>query len=471
MELFSWFTLLLLLEVILLPCTHQLQTSQSQVLQQLRKYLEYPSALDSWENYNGDFCELSSSLHMSISCQDNSVTQLKIMGDKRGVVREFYGFAIPNQTLSERFSIDSFVTTLTRLPSLKVLSLVSLGIWGPLPDKIHRLSALEVLDLSSNFIFGSVPPKISRMVKLNSLTLDGNYFNDTALDWLDSLSNLTILSLKNNRFQGQFPHSVTRVTTLTDFSMSGNKLSGRLPDLSSLTTLRVLDLRDNHLDSELPLMPKGLVTVLLSKNTFSGDIPAHFGDLVQLQHLDMSFNSLSGVPPSALFSLPSISYLNLASNKLSGSLPDQLSCGGKLGFVDISSNRLRGGLPPCLASNSDNKVVKLYGNCLSIDSKHQHRGSYCREGIQEDKSSTGTVIAVLVAAISGGVVILVLLVVGVLFLCRRYRSRKTPKDQHTLPKQQDNPPSVVCSELITSASKLLIGPLFVGILFMSMWNL
>ncbi|OMO71731.1 hypothetical protein COLO4_28078 [Corchorus olitorius] len=34
--------------------------------------------------------------------------------------------------------MDSFVTTLSRLQSLKVLSLVSLGIWGPLPDKIHR---------------------------------------------------------------------------------------------------------------------------------------------------------------------------------------------------------------------------------------------------------------------------------------------------------------------------------------------
>ncbi|PON61360.1 Tyrosine-protein kinase [Parasponia andersonii] len=433
-----------------LPGTYEQQTSQSRVLLQLRKQLEYPSSLEVWGNISSDLCNFPSSGHVSISCQDTYVTELKIMGDKVHKVDEFYGFAIPNQTLSESFSIDSFVTTMTRLSSLRVLSLVSLGIWGPLPDKIHRLSSLELLDLSSNFMFGSVPPKISTMVKLNTLTLDGNYFNGTVPDWLDSLSNLTILSLKNNRFQGQFPDSVSRIKTLTDIAMSDNELSGKLPDLSALTSLRVLDLRGNNLNSELPLMPKRLVTILLSKNSFSGDIPEHFCDISQLQHLDLSFNNLTGIPPSALFSLPNISYVNIASNKLSGSLPDKLSCGGKLGFVDISSNRLVGVIPPCLTSNSDKRVVKYNGNCLSMDSEHQHHGSYCRETVKGEKSSRGTLITVLVAAISGTVLVVVLLVFGVLFLRRRNRSR-TPPEQHTLQKQQDNLPSVVCSELVTNA--------------------
>ncbi|PON95317.1 Tyrosine-protein kinase [Trema orientale] len=433
-----------------LPGTYEQQTSQSRVLLQLRKQLEYPSSLEVWGIISSDLCNFPSSGHVSISCQDTYVTELKVMGDKVHKVDEFNGFAIPNQTLSESFAIDSFVTTLTRLSSLRVLSLVSLGIWGPLPDKIHRLSSLELLDLSSNFMFGSVPPKISTMVKLNTLTLDGNYFNGTVPDWLDPLSNLTILSLKNNRFQGQFPDSVSRIETLTDIAMSDNELSGKLPDLSALTSLRVLDLRGNNLNSELPLMPKRLVTILLSKNSFSGDIPEHFGDLSQLQHLDLSFNNLTGIPPSALFSLPNISYVNIASNKLSGSLPDKLSCGGKLGFVDISSNRLMGVIPPCLASNSDKRVIKYNGNCLSMDSEHQHHGSYCRETIKGEKSLRGTLITVLVAAISGTVLVVVLLVFGVLFLRRRNLSR-TPPEQHTLPKQQDNLPSVVCSELVTNA--------------------
>ncbi|KAM6549627.1 hypothetical protein CsatB_021303 [Cannabis sativa] len=459
MGLFFWFILLLLSEVIFLPCSYQQQTSQTRVLLQLRRQLENPNSLQAWENYYGNLCNIPTSVHVSILCQNTSVTELKIMGDKVSNGDEFNGFAIPNQTLSEAFSIESFVTTLTKLSSLRVLRLVSLGIWGPLPDKIHRLSSLELLDLSSNFMYGSVPPKISTMVKLSTLTLDENYFNGTVPDWLDSLSNLTILSLKNNLFHGEFPDSVSRVKTLTDISMADNNISGKLPDLSGLTSLRVLDLRENQLDSELPLLPNQLITVLLSNNSFSGHIPLNFGDLTQLQHLDLSSNNLTGTPPSALFSLPKVSYLNLASNMLSGSIPNKLSCGAKLGFVDISSNRLVGGIPPCLASNSDKRFVKYNANCLSIDSNHQHHGPYCMEDNKGKKPSKGIVITVVVASISGTILFAVLIVFGVLFLRRRnhhqnhhhHHPRKPLEQQHTLPKQQENSPSVFCSDLVTNA--------------------
>ncbi|KAB1211771.1 hypothetical protein CJ030_MR6G025620 [Morella rubra] len=443
---------LLLLVVLFSPSACQLQNSQTQILLQLRKQLEYPTSLQILENFDGDFCSLSSSAYMSISCEESSVTELKIMGDKLAKVSGFNGFAIPNKTLSESFSIDSFVTTLTRLPSLRVLSLVSLGIWGPLPDKIHRLSSLELLDLSSNFMYGSIPPGISRLAMLHTLTLDGNYFNDTLPGWLDSFSNLTILSLKSNVLKGQIPSSVSKVRTLTDLALSHNELSGKLPDLSTLTSLQVLDLRENHLDSELPVMPKVLVTALLNKNSFSGKIREQLGELSRLQHLDLSFNRFSGTPPSALFSLPNISYLNLASNMLSGSLPNELSCGGKLGFVDISSNKLIGGLPSCLSSNSDQVVVKFGGNCFSIPFQHQHQGSYCTEAPTIGEQSRGRDIAVLVAVISGTVLLIILLVLGVLFLLRRCRLRRM-HEQHLLPKiVQDNAPTGVSSELLANAT-------------------
>lgn len=442
--------LVILSWVLFLPSTHELQTSQRQVLLQLRKHLEFPSALGVMENFNGDLCYLSSSAQMSISCQDNLITGLKIMGDKLFNVSEFNGFAIPNKTLSESFSTDSFVTTLSRLPSLRVLSLVSLGIWGPLPDKIHRLSSLEVLDLSSNFIFGSIPPKISTMVKLHTLSLEANYFNETVPDWLDSLSNLTVLCLKNNRFKGQFPSSICRIKTLTSIALSHNELSGKLPDMSTLTSLHVLDLRENHLDSELPVMPKGLVTALLSKNSFSGKIPAQFSDLSQLQHLDLAFNNLSGTPPSNLFSLPKISYLNLASNMLSGAFPADLNCGGKLGFVDISKNKLIGDLPSCLGSNSDERVVEFTGNCLADDSQHQHELSYCKQALSRRKQSRVRETVVLVAIVIGAVLVLVLFVFGVLSLYRRYRSR-TSEHNIFAKAVPDNSPNGFCSELVTNA--------------------
>lgn len=431
-----------------------MQSSQTQALLQLRKHLEYPLALENWENYSGDFCNLASTPHMAITCQDNSVSELKIMGDKHVKVSDFSGFAVPNETLSDGFSIDSFVTTLSRLSGLRVLSLVSLGIWGPLPDKIHRLALLEVLDLSSNFMFGSIPPKVSTLVKLQTLTLDANFFNDSVPDWMDSLSNLSSLSLRNNQFKGQFPPSISRIATLTDVALSHNELSGKLPDLSSLTNLHVLDLRDNHLDSELPIMPKGLVTALLSENSFSGEIPAQLGELAQLQHLDLSFNSLTGTPPSALFSMANISYLNLASNMLSGSLPDGLSCGDELGFVDISSNKLMGVLPSCLSIASDRRVVKFGGNCFSIDAQHQHQESYCKAAHIKGKQSKGKEIGVLLGAIAGAVIIVAFLAFVLFILCRR--CRKYPSrgsfEQPAMPKlAQENSSTGISPELLANA--------------------
>ncbi|KAL6971428.1 hypothetical protein U1Q18_031104 [Sarracenia purpurea var. burkii] len=129
------------------------------------------------------------------------------------------------------------------------------------------------------------------------------------------------------------------IMILTDVAFSHNELSSKLPDLSPLISPHVLNLRENHLDSVLPFMPKGLTTILLSKNSFSGKNLEQFSELNQLQHLDLSSNILSGTPPSTLFSSPNISYLNLASNMLSGSFPNRLSCRGKLGFVDISSKQ------------------------------------------------------------------------------------------------------------------------------------
>ncbi|KAF6166883.1 hypothetical protein GIB67_020317 [Kingdonia uniflora] len=426
---------------IFVPGTHQLQSSQTQVLQQLKKHLEYPKAFEAWNYYNGDLCYAPSSPQISIACEGNSITELKIMGDMSSKVSiKYEGFPIPNQTLSAGFSIDSFVTTLSRLTTLKVLSLVSLGIWGPLPDKIHRLYSLELLDMSSNFLYGSIPPKISSMAKLRILSLDGNFFNDTVPNWFDSLSNLTVLCAKNNQLKGPIPSSLSKIKTLTDLALSHNKITGKLPDLSGLTSLHVLDLRENQIESLLPIMPKGLITVLLSKNSFTGEIPKQFGEMGLLQHLDISFNFLQGAPPAALFSLQNISYLNLASNMLTGSLPSRLNCSGVLGFVDISNNRLSGGLPSCLSSTSAKRVVKFGANCLSVDLPHQHQASYCKEVHKNTihSDSGGKNVGILVAVIGGSVLLIGFLALVFFICCRRCCSRGTSQ-KHLLPRAaQDN---------------------------------
>ncbi|KAK1410052.1 hypothetical protein QVD17_36585 [Tagetes erecta] len=435
--------------------THQLQSTQTQILLQVRKHLEYPLQLSNWENFNGDFCNLGSTSNpkVSIKCEDNSVSELKIMGDKLSKVSDFHGYAIKNQTLSESFSIDSLVVTLTRLNTLKVLSLVSLGIWGPFPDKIHRLLSLELLDMSSNFMFGSIPNGISRLIKLHTLTLDGNFFNESVPNWFNPMSNLTILSLKNNRLKGQFPSSITKITMLTDVSLSNNNLTGELPDLTTLSSLNLLDLRENRFESQLPLLPNGVTTVLLSNNSFSGHIPEEFGKLNHLQHLDLSLNSLVGPPPSGLFSLPNISYLNLGSNMLSGSLHNIIKCGDNLGFVDISSNKFTGSLPTCLDTNSSNKrVVKFNGNCLVTSNEEQNSDPRCKEDFIKKKKSWGGTIWIVFGVIGLVVIVLVIIALVRLVCHKRENQRETVTLQHTVPKViQDSLPSGISSEVLANA--------------------
>ncbi|CAN6449113.1 unnamed protein product [Victoria cruziana] len=441
---FSW--------ALLLPGTQQLQASQAEALQQLRKHLQYPKALDAW-NSSDDLCRIPNSQEVSIVCDGDSVVELKIVGNKPSTTDDFEGVPIPGQTLTGDFSMDSFITTLARLSSLKVINLVSLGMWGPLPDKIHRLDSLEAIDLSSNFLYGTIPDRMSSMSSLRSWVMDNNFLNGSLPDWFGTFTNLTTLSMKNNRLDGSIPRSIGTIKTLTRLGFSGNGISGGLPNLGGLTKLQTLDLRDNKLDSRIPVLPGSVVTVLLSKNSLSGEIPEQFGELKMLQHLDLSYNFLQGRLPSVIFSLPNITYLNLAMNMLTGPLPSNLDCGNGLGFVDVSSNRLTGGLPPCLSSHSEKRVVISSGNCLSVDPEHQHKLSYC-EGIDnQGKASTVGGIWLLVGVV-GGIIVLVLLL-GLLSLPRcRQCWKKRKEDQQLLPKRvpvTENSPTGFSTELLANA--------------------
>lgn len=431
--------------------TFQLQSSEYQVLLQLRKQLEYPKDLDIWYNSSReDLCYLSSS-RVNITCQEDFVVELRIFGDKNNRGNNNDGYRVTYQSLSGSFSMDSLVATLSRLTNLRALTLVSLGIWGPIPEKIHRLKSLEYLDLSWNSLYGEIPRTVSRFLKLQTLRLDGNFFNGSFPDWFYLLLNLSSLSLTNNRLSGSLPESTSRITSLTDIALSNNEMSGRLPDLSSLMNLHFLNLSNNKFDSRLPSLPKWLTIAFLGNNSFSGEIPQQYTQLKQLQQLDLSHNSLQGKPPAGLFSFPNVTYLNLASNMLSGQLPVLLSCGNDYGLVDISNNRLTGTLPACLSCELGKKIVRYGGNCLQIDSKHQHPKTYCVQS-EIEKSSNRKKLGTLVGLIGGILIVLAALAFVFLSVCRRYCPRGT-SEQHLLKSSvQDSSVTGYTSELLTSAS-------------------
>ena len=145
----KWAVLIPILILFLLLGSQQFHSSNVQTVLRIQNLLDL-SALKGWNN-NTKFCNLTTPSSLTIVCYEEAITQLKIVGDKGSLQKGNRTFFVSNQSLSSSFSIDSFLTTLYKLSSLKVLSLASLGIQGPLLANIVHLSSLGILNTTSFF--------------------------------------------------------------------------------------------------------------------------------------------------------------------------------------------------------------------------------------------------------------------------------------------------------------------------------
>lgn len=357
--------LLVLSPIYLLDQSIQLEFSQSQALLRLQQLLNYPPPLNSFFN-TSDFCNIEPTQPFTLVCFGDNLTQLHIDGQD-GV------FLLPRD-----FSTHAFFSTLTAFSSLKVLSVVSLGLQGPLPAVIGNLSSLEVLNASSNSFNGEIPEEMSSLKCLQSLILDFNNFSGQVPEWLGSLPVMAVLSLKNNSLNGPIPGSFATMRNLRVLAVPGNNLSGEIPNLQRLHNLQVLDLEGNHCGPYFPSLPTRLVTLILRKNEFGLGLPSKLASYYQLQKFDVSMNGFVGPFLPFMLSLPSIQYLDISGNKFTGMLQKNMSCNPGLTFVKLSSNLLTGALPSCLLSDQNGKVVLYADNCLSGQDQDQHPSSFCR---------------------------------------------------------------------------------------------
>ncbi|KAL0464218.1 UNVERIFIED_CONTAM: putative inactive leucine-rich repeat receptor-like protein kinase [Sesamum latifolium] len=419
----------LFLLVFLLPhCSNQLQPSQYEALVRIKQLLKFPEELSSWSE-NQDFCNSEPTQILTLACYEDNITQLHVTGT--------YWF--PH--LSQDFSIAALFSNIAALPYLKVLSLVSIGLKGPLPSGIGELSSLEILNISSNSFNGSIPREISSMRNLQTLILDHNNFTGEVPDWLSSLPGLSVLSLKNNSFSGSLPDALSTMTALRALVLSGNNLSGQVPGLHNLTNLQVLDLENNNLGPQFPSLPTKLVSLVFRKNKFHSAVSDELSSCYQLKKLDISLNELVGLFSPSLLSLPSLTYLDIGGNKFTAKLSENISCNAELAFVNLSENRLTGELPDCLQSSSGSRVVLYNGNCLSGRYQDQHPLSFCHSealavGISPHKEDEkrGYDKAVLASSMVGGIVgATALLGLAFLFVKREFakQHRHVNKDPHT----------------------------------------
>ncbi|KAK8517070.1 hypothetical protein V6N13_092348 [Hibiscus sabdariffa] len=363
-------TYLLLLSAFI-HCVHlsnQLQPSQFNALREIQQFLNYPSLLSIF-NTTWDFCNIEPSPLLTVLCYGDDVTQLRVTGNNGG----------NPPLLPQNVSIDVLFSSISSLPNLKVLSLVSVGLWGPLPATIGKLPALEILDLRSNYINGFIPLELSYLNNLQTLVLDHNKFTGQIPDWISSFNDLAVLSLRNNSLFGSLPSSISSLESLRVLAMADNHLNGEVPNLRNLTNLQVLDLKNNHFGPNFPVLNPRVITVEIRNNSFQSSVPnEELSSYFQLQKLDISINTFIGPFSPSLFALPSIDYIDISGNKLTGKLLHNTSCNAHLVFVNLSSNLLTGDLPECLQRrNIEKRVVSYGGNCLSDEEQDQHPSSFC----------------------------------------------------------------------------------------------
>ena len=186
---------------------------------------------------------------------------------------------------------------------------------------------------------------------------------------LSTLSSLRLLDLGHNRLNGEIPPELASLSSLRTLVLRDNKLSGGIPpEITNLSELEILLLGGNMLSGEIP--PEignlsELELLNLSGNMLSGEIPPEIANLTNLVNLDLGSNELTGEIPPWIGNLSNLDQLNLGGNQLSGQIPPEI--GNLTGLTDLrlGPNQLSGDVPPELGNLVNLRYLQPFGNQLT----------------------------------------------------------------------------------------------------------
>ena len=289
---------------------------------------------------------------------------------------------------------------LAGLPSLKQLHLTGNGLSGPIPGELGGLTQLEQLIASSNRLSGEIPPELGDLGNLTRLHLSDNQLTGGIPAWLGRLSSLERLSVSRNLLAGEIPPKLGRLPNLQFLRLQGNQLTGCIPE-------GLRDVPDNDLDKlGLDDCASGgdadsdraalvalydatggrnwrnnrnwlsnarmwewqgvttdgdgrVISLRLSYNQLTGEIPAELGSLSRLRFLVLYGNQLTGEIPAELGSLTNLESLWLYDNQLTGEIPAELVRLPNLEWLYLQGNQLVGCIPDGLRNIKFNDLTQL----------------------------------------------------------------------------------------------------------------
>ena len=233
-----------------------------------------------------------------------------------------------------------------------------LGLKGPLPRNFNQLSMLYNLGLQRNHFNGQLPT-FRGLSELQFAFLDYNEFDTIPADFFEGLTSIRVLALDSiplNATAGwSIPDELQKSVQLTNLSLGGCNLVGPLPEyLGTLPSLMTLKLSYNRLSGEIPAsFGQSLIQILWLNDQDGGGMSGPIdviGSMVSLTQLWLHGNQFSGTIPASIGGLTSLKELNLNGNKLVGLIPESLA-NMKLQKLDLNNNHFMGPIPKFKSGN------------------------------------------------------------------------------------------------------------------------
>ncbi|PRQ42839.1 putative leucine-rich repeat-containing, plant-type, leucine-rich repeat domain, L [Rosa chinensis] len=272
-----------------------------------------------------------------------------------------------------------FNESLANLRSLSVILLGLNNISAPVPAFFANFSNLTSLILNDCNLQGTFPKEIFQLPSLRGISLFQNEKLDGSLPEFPKNGSLQYLDLSGTNFLGALPNSIGNLKMLSAVDIGGCNFTGSIPkSMTNLTQLVSLWMYGNNFEGSIPSFSgaKNLEDIVLFSNGLTGNINCNnWGNLTNLVSLDLSYNMLSGNIPSSLFSLPSLNDIDLSDNQFFGHFPEisNLSSYYVKGLY-LRKNNLEGPIPMSIFNFRGLTSLYLSSNNFS--------GSFPLDGLQ-----------------------------------------------------------------------------------------
>lgn len=256
--------------------------------------------------------------------------------------------------------------------SVTGIKLVENNLKGVIPNEMNYFEDLMKLELYYNELYGAIPD-LYRLINLNNFDVDGNALEGAVPASLFNLPNIVNIYLLNNaKLVGSIPE-IGMDSKLEKISVLECSFSGTIPNsLSSVSTLRLLQMKNNDVGGTIPSMLlslPNLETLGLHGNQLVGSIPSIQTDRNEgrsvLRSIALGSNSLEGTLPDGIEQLESLQFLYAQENDLTGEIRLEIMDLPLLEQLWLYDNRLTGEIPSVSSSNRDLKDLFLNGNDLS----------------------------------------------------------------------------------------------------------